>query len=238
VTRVIAHRGASGHRPENTLSAYELAVEMRADMIEIDLHRTRDGSVVVAHDAELAELGGAGEIADATLEEVRALDAGEGQRVPLLDEVLDGFAALLPFNLELKASSRGPYPDLEQLAISAAEAHCILDQTLFSSFFDPVLVGLRRESEAAQLGVLVSPRAAGSWLERAAAVGAVAVNFHRLLATRANIGRAHEAGLTVNVYTVDDVPTLGRLVEAGVDGIFTNYPDRLRELLETRNQTR
>jgi glycerophosphoryl diester phosphodiesterase len=238
VTRVIAHRGASGHRPENTLSAYALAVEMGADMIEIDLHRTRDGSVVVAHDAELAGLGGEGEIADATLEEVRALDAGEGQCVPLLSEVLDGFAARLPFNLELKASSRGPYPDLERIAISAAEARGILDQTLFSSFLDPVLLGLRRESGAARLGVLVSPRAADAWLERAVAVGAVAVNFHTLLATPPNIGRAHDAGLAVNVYTVDDVPTLGRLVEDGVDGIFTNYPDRLRNLLETRNKTR
>ena len=85
---VIAHRGASRERPENTLPAYALAVEQGADMIEIDLHRTRDGALVVAHDAELAGLGGRGEIADATLGQVRALDAGAGERVPTLDEVL------------------------------------------------------------------------------------------------------------------------------------------------------
>ena len=96
---MIAHRGASGQRPENTLAAYALAVEQRADMIEIDLHRTRDGAVVILHDGELRGLGGAGAVGDASLAEVRALDAGEGQQVPLLDEVLDAFAAVLPFNL-------------------------------------------------------------------------------------------------------------------------------------------
>ena len=86
---VIAHRGASGTRPENTRSAYELAIEQGADMIEIDLHRTRDGETVVAHDADLAGLGGRGEIARASAAEVRALDAGGGERVPVLEEVLD-----------------------------------------------------------------------------------------------------------------------------------------------------
>ena len=235
MTQVIAHRGASGHRPENTLAAYALAVEMRADMIEIDLHLTRDGEVVVAHDAELARLGGVGEIADASCESIRALDAGGGERVPLLSEVLEDFATALPFNLELKASTRGAYPGLEQRAVDAALAHGVLDRTLFSSFFDPVLSGLRRCCAAARIGVLVSPRAASGWLDRAAAVDAVAVNFHMRLATGDNIARAHDAGLAVNVYTVDDPAKLERLVAGGVDGIFTNYPDRLRKLLDTRN---
>ena len=84
VPLVIAHRGASGTLPENTLPAYELAARQRADMIEIDLHRTRDGEMVVTHDEDLAGLGGRGEIADATLAEIRSLDAGNGERVPIL----------------------------------------------------------------------------------------------------------------------------------------------------------
>ena len=86
---VIAHRGASGYLPENTLPAYERAVAQNADMIEIDLHRTCDGAIVVAHDADLTGLGGRGEIADVTLSEVRTLDAGGGECVPTLDEVLE-----------------------------------------------------------------------------------------------------------------------------------------------------
>ena len=90
---VIAHRGASAQRPENTLPAYEKAIEMRADMIEIDLHLTRDREIVITHDEELAGLGGQGEIADASAGEIRALDVGGGDRVPTLDEVLDGWSS-------------------------------------------------------------------------------------------------------------------------------------------------
>ncbi|MDH3687762.1 MAG: glycerophosphodiester phosphodiesterase family protein, partial [Myxococcales bacterium] len=90
---VIAHRGASAYRPENTHAAYELAVAQGADMIEVDLHRTRDGEVVITHDAELERLGGAGEVADSDLRAMRALDAGEGERIPVLEEMLDAFGA-------------------------------------------------------------------------------------------------------------------------------------------------
>ena len=123
---MIAHRGASAYRPENTLSAYELAVVQAADMIEIDLHRTRDGAVVVAHDAELERIGGRGEIGEASLDEVRALDAGAGERVPTLDEVLDAFGPRIPFNLELKQGTRGPYPGLEVESLEAVCARGLL----------------------------------------------------------------------------------------------------------------
>ncbi len=99
---VIAHRGASADRPQNTFAAYRLALELRADMIEIDLHVTRDREIAIAHDAELEALGGAGQIADRSLGELRELDAGGGERVPELIEVLHTFGAAIPFNLEIK----------------------------------------------------------------------------------------------------------------------------------------
>src|SRR5688572_1875529 len=119
---VIAHRGASGERPENTLPAYALAVEQRADMIEIDLHRTRDGAIVIAHDERLAGLPGGREIAACTLAEVRGVDAGGGERVPTLDEVLDGFAARIPFNLEIKRGVAAEYDGIEAATLSALAA--------------------------------------------------------------------------------------------------------------------
>jgi glycerophosphoryl diester phosphodiesterase len=230
-TLVIAHRGASGYRPENTLAAYELAIEQRADMIEIDLHLTRDGRIVVTHDEELAGLGGRGEIADATYDEVRALDAGQGLRVPDFDEVLAGFGDRIPFNLELKQSLRGPYRGLEAETLKRVEALDLLGVTLFSSFYDPVLAELRGLSAAARIGVLVSPRAPERWLERAKRFGAEAVNLHVSLATPEAVAAAHGAGLAVNVYTVDEPQALQRLLDAGIDGIFTNVPDRLRRLV-------
>jgi glycerophosphoryl diester phosphodiesterase len=228
---VIAHRGASGHRPENTLPAYELAVRQRADMIEIDLHRTRDGEIVVTHDELLEGLGGRGEIADATLADVRSLDAGGGERVPTLDEVLDGFAARIPFNLELKESTRGPYAGLVGETLKRVESRGLLDATLFSSFYDPVLSELRERSPGARIGVLVSSRAPQGWRERARRFGAEAVHFSLVLATAETVAAAHAEGLAVHVYTVDEPDSMRRLLAIGVDGLFTNFPDRMRGLV-------
>ncbi|MEE9607691.1 MAG: glycerophosphodiester phosphodiesterase family protein [Myxococcota bacterium] len=230
---VIAHRGASGYRPENTLPAFDLAARQRADMIEIDLHRTRDGVTVIRHDEELASLGGTGDIADATLAELRALDAGEGERIPTLDEVLDRFGAQIAFNLEFKWGRRGAYRGMEAAVLEAVERRGLLPRTLFSSFSDPILAALRAHSARARIGFLLSPRAASRPLERARAVGAEAIHPWIGLAQPELVAAAHAEGLAVYVFTVDAEEEMRRLFEIGVDGLFTNYPDRLRGLLDS-----
>ena len=231
---VIAHRGASGQLPENTLPAFELAVEQGADMIETDLHRTRDGAIVITHDADLAGLGGSGEIADASLDEVRALDAGGGERVPTLDEVLDRFGARIPFNLELKSPEAGEYEGLAEAALEAVRRRGLLGRTLFSCFSDRVLEALRALEPEARLGLLVSPRRAERAVARARALGAEALNPWRGMAAPDLVGAAHDAGLAVYVFTVDAPDEMRALLDAGVDGLFTNHPDRLRALLDPR----
>jgi glycerophosphoryl diester phosphodiesterase len=228
---VIAHRGASGVLPENTLPAYERAVELAADMIEIDLHLTRDGAVVVSHDAELVGLGGRGEIADATLEAVRALDAGGGERVPLLDEVLDRFGSRIPFNLELKCPAEGTYAGLEERALDAVRRRGLLGSTLFSCFEDAVLARLRALEPGARIALLFSPRRAARVLERARELGAEAVNPWVGLVDAALVEAAHAARLAVYPFTVDEPEAMRRLLALGVDGLFTNFPDRMRLLL-------
>jgi glycerophosphoryl diester phosphodiesterase len=229
---VIAHRGASGHRPENTLSAYELAVEQGADMIEVDLHRTRDGAVVVTHDEELAGIGGRGEIADATLAEVRALDAGGGERVPILAELLDGYGERIGLNLELKRGTRAEYPELEAETLAALESRGLLDRVLFSSFYDPVLRRLRALSPAARIGLLISRRYPQGAVDRAKSLGAEALHPEVALVTPQLVGEAHAAGLAVYAYTVDRTEEMERLLGLGVDGLFTNFPDRLRRIVD------
>ncbi|HEU4428101.1 MAG TPA: glycerophosphodiester phosphodiesterase family protein [Myxococcota bacterium] len=231
--KVIAHRGASGERPENTMPAYRLAVAQRADMIEIDLHRTRDGAIPITHDAELAHLGGRGEIADATLAEVRALDAGGGERVPLLHEVLDELGPQIPLNLELKVGTRSAYAGLEAATLAEVERCGLLAQTLFSSFYDAVLATLRAQSPAARIALLISRRSHEKWPERARALGAEALNPELALVTPELVRAAHDEGLAVYVFTVDPEHQMRRMLELGVDGLFTNYPARLRKLLET-----
>jgi glycerophosphoryl diester phosphodiesterase len=230
---VIAHRGASGERPENTLSAYALAVEQRADMIEIDLHRTRDGAIVIAHDERLPGLAGSGEIGEATLDEVRALDLGEGERVPTLDEVLDGYGARIPFNLEIKRGGDGEYAGLEVEVLAALTARDLGPTILFSSFYDGVLRRLREVDPNLRLGVLVSPRAPADWIGRCSRVGAEAVHLWKGLATPETVSEAHARGLAVYVYTVDDPDEMRTLLDRGCDGLFTNFPARMRALLKS-----
>jgi len=233
---VIAHRGASGHLPENTLPAYQLAVEQGADMIEIDLHRTRDAAVVITHDEDLCGLGGRGEICDASLAEVRALDAGRGERVPLLAEVLDRFGSRIAFNLELKRGTRAEYPGVEAEALAAVQQRGLLARTLFSSFYDPVLARLRQLSGAARIALLLSHQSAERPIERARLLGAEAINPWRGLVRRELVEAAHDAGLAVYVFTVDEVDEMQRLLALGVDGLFTNFPDRMRALLSPRGK--
>ncbi len=231
-TLVIAHRGASGERPENTLPAYALAVEQRADMIEIDLHRTRDGAIVVTHDEDLSGLGGKGEIAEATLDEVRALDAGAGEPVPTLDEVLDRFGEQIPFNLELKRATSAEYSRLEQETLGAVCGRGLLPRMLFSSFYDPVLARLRSLSSDARIGLLISRKFPYRAVARAKALGAEALHPEDSIVTTDLVREAHDAGLAVYVFTVDEEADLRRFLEMGVDGMFTNFPKRLRAIVD------
>ena len=236
---VIAHRGASGERPENTLSAYALAVEQGADMIEIDLHRSLDGVVMIHHDAELARLGGEGAIEDRTAAELAGLNAAPGaadhERIPTLVDVLEAFGDRIEFNLEMKVGRSGaPYEGLEETVLSELEARGLLPRMLLSSFSDLVLERLRSLSSRARLGVLVAPRAPRRILERARGVQAEAIHPHTALVRANLIRKAHAEGLRVYPYTEDDPGRLARLLDLGVDGIITNHPARLRRLIDER----
>ena len=220
------------------MAAYELAVAEAADMIEIDLHLSSDREIMIHHDANLERLGGAGEIRDHTDAELAELIASPGttldQRIPTLANVLDAFGERMQFNLELKVGSTSAYEGMEKLALAAVRQRGLLPRMLFSSFYDGVLARLRALSTEARLAILVSPRAPTRILERAAAVGAEAINPEVSLVTSDLVGAAHAEGLAVYPYTEDDPDRMKRLLDAGVDGIITNHPARLREILEAR----
>ncbi len=233
---VIAHRGAKAYRPENTFEAFELAVEQGADMIETDLHRTRDGAIPLAHDAGLEERGREAEISELDWQELQSLP---GAAIPLLGEVLDRFASRIPFNLEIKTRVEDdPYPALEAEALAEVEGRGLLSATLFSSFSDPVLAELRRQAPVARLAALVDPRRPGRAIERALDVAAEAVNPHFSLVTNEFVRSAHDAGLAVFVYTVDAPDQMRDLLDKGVDGIFSNCPDRLRGVVDSLHRAR
>jgi glycerophosphoryl diester phosphodiesterase len=236
--KVIAHRGASGERPENTLPAYALAVEQGADMIEIDLHLSRDGVVMIHHDASLERLGGEGEIGDHTAGDLALLDAApessESLPMPTLLEVLDGFGERIEFNLEIKIGGDAPYAGIEEISLAAVEERGLMERMLFSSFYDEVLARLRAESDSARLALLISPKAPVAILERAAAVGAEAIHPEVSLVDRQLVDSAHAAGLKVYPYTENSLEGMERLLDCGVDGIITNHPADLHALLDSR----
>jgi glycerophosphoryl diester phosphodiesterase len=210
-------------------------------MIEIDLHLSRDGVIMIHHDASLERLGEPGEIRDRTAGEMALLNAAPGaaivERIPTLFEVLDQFGERMEFNLELKVGTDGAYEGMEEIALEAVQARGLLPRMLFSSFYDDVLARMRALSAEARLAVLVSPRAPRRILERAAAVGAEAINPEVRLVSGGLVKRAHAAGLAVYPYTEDDPAGMKRLLDLGVDGIITNHPARLRELVDARERT-
>jgi len=225
VTLVIAHRGASADAPENTLAAFELAIEQGADMIETDLHLTRDGGIPLWHDAEIEGVP----IESLTLSEIRR----RWPDVPTLEETLEAFGRRIEFNLELKSGMSSDYVGLEARVLSVVDELCSMERILFSSFSWQALGRLRALRSNARLAVLRSNRFVTGKRAEASARELRAEALHPSVRRLdgAQVERMHAQGLRVNVYTVDDPVKQRALVEWGVDGIFTNGPMPLRKLL-------
>jgi glycerophosphoryl diester phosphodiesterase len=217
----IAHRGASLDAAENTLEAFELAIGQGADMIETDLHLTRDGAVVLRHDSEHEgdDIGGL------TLAELRE----RLPQVPTLQEAMDAVEGRIPFNLELKRPPEGAYVGLETLVIDEVRRRSMVSDTLFSCFSTSVLRRIRELEPEARVALLVGTR--GDIETCARRVDAEAVHLPLRLATPEGISGLQARDWRVHVYTVDDPGDQRRLIDWGVDGIFTNAPGRLASIL-------
>ncbi|MCP4006982.1 MAG: glycerophosphodiester phosphodiesterase [bacterium] len=220
----IAHRGASVDAPENTLEAFALAIDQRADMIETDLHLMRCGEIALYHDDKIDGI----DVADLTLEELRSRQPG----VPTLVETLDSFGKRISFNLEFKRSGDADYEGLEARVLEEVNSRGLIERTLFSSFYDSILARVRSLEPRARIGLLVSSRSAEKVEERARRLSAEACHLFVSLVSRERTAELHDEGFRVHVYTVDDAEKQNELVEFGVDGIFTNVPARLRALLD------
>ena len=217
----IAHRGASLDAAENTLEAFELAIEQGADMIETDLHLTRDGAIVLRHDSayEGDEIGGL------TLAELRE----RLPRVPTLQEAMDAVGERIPFNLEIKRPPKGTYGGLEARVIKEVCRRSLVSDTLFSCFTTSVLKRIRELEKGARVALLVGTP--GDIEMRARHVGAEAVHLPPRLTTPEGIAGLQARSWRVHVYTVDDPEDQRRLIDWGVDGIFTNAPGRLASII-------
>ncbi|MEU2598265.1 glycerophosphodiester phosphodiesterase [Streptomyces hirsutus] len=213
----IGHRGVMGVEPENTLRSFVAAQEAGLDVIELDLHLSKDGALVVMHDTDLDRTtDGTGPIADRTIAELRALDAGRGERVPVLEEVLDAVHA--PLQAEIK--------DL-QAARALAEVmnrRNLVGRIEVSSFHDDAITEIARLVPGVRTA-LVASRYGPDVVERAVGAGAstVCLNIRRL--TLEIVEQARKADLRIIGWVVNTQDHL-RLVRAlGLDGATTDYPE-------------
>lgn len=241
--RVIAHRGASGLTPENTLAAFRRAIELSADMIELDVALSRDDEVVVMHDATLERTtSGSGLVRDKTLRELQQLDAGRSvgpghadHRIPTLAEVLDLARDRTLLNIEIKAEAvtdqcRGGITDL---VIGLVLDHGLDDLAILSSFDPRALDHARTLAPRIYRASLFD---AGRHLELspvsvAQDAGAVLLNLSRTQVSEEMVEQCHQIGILVAVYTVNEVSQMELLLAMGVDALFTDRPDRMVRLL-------
>lgn len=230
-----AHRGASGHAPENTLVAFQKAMEMGADGIECDLRESREGDLVVFHDPTIKRLTGqSGRVVDLTLSELKRLDIGSWfapsfaqQTVLTAAELIDKIPPPFLLNLEIKAAS-------PQKVVDLIQKKGIAERVIVSSFDHILLKKVRSLHPTLPIGYLVNRESWKKMLQEVRRLEAVSIHLASRKVTPALIESAHKEKLKVYVYTVNDPAQMAALIEMGADGLFTNYPDRLAEVLSKK----
>jgi glycerophosphoryl diester phosphodiesterase len=254
---VIGHRGAKAHRPENTLVSFEHALQLGAQILESDVHATREGVPVLIHDDRVDRTtDGAGAVRDLTLEELRRLDAGSrytpdggrshpwrgrGVCIPTLEEAFEAFPAAR-FNLELKEDETG----FVERVVETVARHGREDRTLLTAGEDAIMRHLRehmaRTGSKAALGaasgdVLGFVRTAlegGAPPPEPMALQIPADFGGRPLVTPALVRHAHAHDVQVHVWTINEPAEMEALLDLGVDGIVTDYPERMAEIARRR----
>lgn len=232
---VVGHRGAMGHCPENTLASFERALELGADWIELDVHLSRDGELIVIHDETLDRTtNGHGLVREHTLSELSRLDAGNGQHVPTLPEVL-GWARKHKTIVDIEIKNAPIYyAGIESAVVKAVREAEMADNVILISFDHAAVKRVKELEPQIQTGVLFACRPTDAGIGLARAAKADAVLPHWAYVTREDVANAHAADLCVAPWASSDPVVLGHLVDCGVDAIGTNHPDVLRDVLRQR----
>ena len=225
---VLGHRGASHAAPQNTLAAFRKAADVGADGIELDVHLSRDGVPVVIHnDSVDATTDGNGLVRDLTLDQLKALDAGArfdapfvGERIPTLEEVLAEVGARVLTNIELKA---GRTAALVPAVVDLVRRMGMEDRVWFSSFKPYALYRARALAPTIPCGLLYGPLNPGTLLLRPFTPHE-ALHPYKDLITERSVRWAHQRGLRVFTWTLDDPAVARKFAAWGVDGIITNEP--------------
>ncbi|WP_396135984.1 glycerophosphodiester phosphodiesterase [Bacillus sp. NEB1478] len=248
----VAHRGASGYAPEHTITSYKMGEKMHGDYIELDLQMTKDGKLIVMHDETLDRTtNGTGQVKDHTLAEIKKLDAGswfnekypekanpdyEGLKVPTLEEVFQTFGKNASYYIETKSPE--VYPGMEQkLEDMVNEYHINKDKLLVQSFSSASLLKMHEIDPSLKLVQLMEYTAPASLSDaevQAIKKYAVGIGPNSDMIDKAYVQKAVQNGLQIHPYTVNEKEEMQKLIDWGVTGMFTNYPDLLNEVKKGR----
>jgi glycerophosphoryl diester phosphodiesterase len=241
---IVAHRGNSGHAPENTMTAIRQGIEAGADMVEIDVQITADDRLIVFHDPVLGRTtNGSGRVIAHTFEEISSLDAGSwmddsyaGERVPLLVDVLGYLRGKAYLNIEMKR-----YDDDAEVGerflsgvLRTIEVAGMLDFTILSSFDHALLAGIRDLGWQIPYAVIMHPDDRAMPSERALPVGAQAVVMSRKQLSHARVADAVAHRLPLGVYTINSKEDFVKTAGYGVQAVVTNFPGRIIEAMASQ----
>jgi len=231
-TAVWAHRGASAYAPESTIAAFLLACRLGADGIELDVHLTADGEVVVCHDADIKRTStGKGVIEDKSLAKLKEADFGypdafgnrfKGQRIPTLREV---YKAVTPYGVIINVELKDTRPQIVEKVLELEKECGVAGAVIYSSFNHGYLKQLKSLSPTAPVAPLFGTDRSYVSLGTGLKAAALHPAFGGVLADKDYVKNSHAAGLRVHPYTPNSETDLAALIEQGVDAVITNYPD-------------
>lgn len=222
----IGHRGAAGYKPENTLASFQKALELKVDMIELDVRVCKTGELIVMHSKKVNKTtDGKGHIRDMTLSEIKVLDAGEGEKVPTLNEVLNLIHHRTKVNIEIKTKEAfGLVAKIIENYVSSFDWK--YDDFLVSSFDYIGLKLFHKNNQNILIGALIqySPK---NIFKFAKEINAHSINIKPRYAKKEFIKKAHKKGFKIFVFIANKPRKIKKLKERCVDGIFSDFPDRI-----------
>ncbi|MFN8577245.1 MAG: glycerophosphodiester phosphodiesterase [Candidatus Sericytochromatia bacterium] len=247
---IMAHRGYDDRAPENTLTSFRKAYEIGANMIELDVHLTKDGEVVVMHDTTLDRTTtGNGEVKNKTLDELKQLDAGikfnkvfQGEKIPTLDEVLAFAKDKISVNIEIKSEAVADNPKpgmgIEEKVVNLVKKYNMEEYVMVSAFKGKALKRVKSFSPKISTGLLmVSDGLFRSHIEYVSTVKADAIHEFSKFVSKSDIAKSKKYNIRENVWTVNDPNTMSKLIDRGVSGLITDRPDLAIRVLQEKFPT-
>jgi glycerophosphoryl diester phosphodiesterase len=240
MVQVIAHRGFSGRFPENTAIAFREALSLGVEAVELDVHLSRDGEPIVIHDAAVDRTSdGSGRVDQLNLSDIRSLDAGgwfasafRGERFLTLQDALELLGGQARLNVHVKAYDHDR-EEVIPLTARLLEDRGLLGSAYIASDEESIRLAARIVPQLATCNLTTQPKE--TYIVRSASVGCRILQPGNAQVDEALVSEAHRCGMEVNPFYADDEAEMRRLTASGVDGILTNWPDRLLTLREGGN---